>query len=91
MRLLASNVYFMFVFLWSQTLLVGDELLLHEQVVFDSLLAQQLQATARVRQHLRQLVRGFGSLRALLLLADARGHGRLVLLLLILADVHKDK
>jgi hypothetical protein len=42
--------------LWLQTLLVLDELLLEQNVIFDSLLPQQAQSTFRIRSDLGQLV-----------------------------------
>ena len=79
------NPYLLFFFLWLQAFLVTDELLLHQQVVLDTLRSQQFQAAACVGQNLGQLVGGLWSLCALLLLADACWHWRLVLLFLVLS------
>lgn len=77
-------------FLRSQALLILDELLLHEQVVLDAFLPQQLESAPRVRQHLRQLVGRFGALRLPLLLAYASWHGRFIFLLLVLSSIRTD-
>lgn len=71
-------------FLWLQPLLVADELLLHQQVVLDTLHLEQLQAATRMWRHLRQLRGRLRSLNLLALLANSRRNRRLILLLTVL-------
>ena len=61
-----------------ESLLVADELLLHEQVVLDALLLEQPEAALGVRRDGGQLVGGVGALRATLLLPHAGRHRGLV-------------
>ena len=82
--LIIIKSYFVFFLLWPQLLLISNELLFHEQIIFDALLTKQFQATSRMRQNLWQFIGRFGSLRAFLLFAYASGHWRLVLFLFVL-------
>merc|ERR1719422_2318209 len=66
-----------------QSLLVPDELLLHQQVVLDPLLLQKSQTALSVRGDAGQLVGSVGSLDPLPLLANPGWHWRLILLLFL--------
>uniref|UniRef100_A0A0K2UNX3 Uncharacterized protein n=1 Tax=Lepeophtheirus salmonis TaxID=72036 RepID=A0A0K2UNX3_LEPSM len=63
-----------------QHLLITNKLLLHEQVVLDTLQFQQLEPTFRVWSHQRQFVGRIRTTGTLTLLPYSGGHGRLILL-----------
>ena len=75
---------FILFLLWLESLLVPDELLLHQQVIFDPLHLEEPEATLGVRSDAWQLVGGIRSLHLLALLANSGWNWRFIFLLLLL-------
>merc|ERR1719427_2170702 len=67
-----------------QSLLVPDELLLHQEIILDPLLLEKPQPALCMRGDPGQLISSIRPLDTLALLTDPGGHGWLVLLLLLL-------
>merc|ERR1719427_34716 len=67
-----------------QSLLIPDELLLHQEIILDPLLLEEPQPALGMRGDPRQLVSSIRALHTLTLLTNPGGHRWLVLLLLLL-------